>query len=374
MNYAIGEEQVMIRDAARKFLSEACPSEFVRRMAVDEKGYTSKLWQGMAELGWMGLMIPEGYGGTGGSFLDLMVLLSEMGYAALPGPFFSAVVLGGFPVLTAGSEDQKRAYLPGVASGDRILTLAWTETDGRLGPEAVAMEAKASGGDFVLSGTKLFVPDAHVADTLICVARTGRAPEEISLFLVDAKSPGISVTPLVTMAGDKQCEVTFQDVRITRDNLLGERNGGWPVLRKIQLTAAVAKCAEMMGGARKALDLVIPWTKERVQFGRPIGSFQAVQHHCANMLTCLDTLTYMTYQASWLVSEGRPFEKEASMCKAWVSDAYRKLVALAHQVLGGLGFMEEHDLGLYFKRAKAAELFFGDADFHRELVAEQMGL
>lgn len=374
MNYGISEEQSMIRDAARKFLSDECPPEFVRRMVVDEKGYAPKLWQSMAELGWMGLMVPKAYGGFEGNFLDLMVLLAEMGYAALPGPFFSTVVLGGLPILTAGSEDQKQAYLPDMASGKRILTLAWTEADGRFTSDAVGMEAKASDGGFVLSGTKLFVPDAHVADTLICVARTGRTPEHLSLFLVDAKSPGLSITPLVTMAGDKQFEVGFQDVRVTGANLLGERDRGWPVLRKVQLMAAVAKCAEMMGGARKALDLVIPWTKERVQFGRPIGAFQAVQHHCANMLTYLDTLTYMTYQACWLIAEGKPFEREASMCKAWVSDAYRKLVALAHQVLGGLGFMEEHDLGLYFKRAKAAELFFGDADFHRELVAEAMGL
>lgn len=374
MNYGITEEQSMIRDAARKFLSDECPSEFVRRMAVDEKGYTPELWQGMAELGWMGLLVPEAYGGFGGNFLDLMVLLSEMGYTALPGPFFSTVVLGGLPILAAGSEDQKQAYLPGMASGERILTLAWTEADGRFTPDAVEMQAKASDGGFVLSGTKVFVPDAHVADTLVCVARTGPAPAQISLFLVDGKSPGISVTPLATMAGDKLCEVRVQDVRVTGDRLLGELNGGWPVLRKVQLTAAVAKCAEMMGGARKALDLVIPWTKERIQFGRPIGAFQAVQHHCANMLTYLDTLTYMTYQASWLISAGKPFEKEAAMCKAWVSDSYRKLVALAHQVLGGLAFMEEHDLGLYFKRARAAEIFFGDADFHRELVAEEMGL
>jgi alkylation response protein AidB-like acyl-CoA dehydrogenase len=284
------------------------------------------------------------------------------------------VVLGGLPLLAAGSDAQKAEFLPGIASGERIVTLAWTEEAGRYRPEAVRMKADAEGGGYVLAGTKLFVPDAHVADTLVVVARTGTASGDISLFLVGAKSPGVTVLPLVTMAGDKQSEVVFDGVCVPGESLLGGLDRAWPVLRNVQLTASVAKCAEMMGGARKALDLVIPWTKERIQFGRPIGAFQAVQHHCANMLTYLDTLTYMTYQASWLISAGKPFEKEAAMCKAYVSDAYRKLVALAHQVLGGLAFMEEHDLGLYFKRAKAAELFFGDADVHREIVAEEMGL
>ncbi|MBW2284694.1 MAG: acyl-CoA/acyl-ACP dehydrogenase [Deltaproteobacteria bacterium] len=374
MNYDLNEEQTLIREAAKKFFSKECPSQFVRDMAEDDTGYTPAFWQGMAEMGWMGLLVPEAYGGYDASFLDLMVLLAEMGYAAAPGPFFSTVVLGGLPLLTAGSDEQKAAFLPGIASGERLATLAWTEEAGRYTPEAVQVRATADGTAYVLSGAKRFVPDAHVADVMICAARTGDDAQDISLFLVDAKSPGISVSPLITMAGDKQCEVKFDAVNVPGEALLGEINRGWPVLRQVQLTAAVAKCAEMTGGARKAMDLVTPWAKERIQFGRPIGAFQAVQHHCANMLTYLDTLTYMTYQASWLISEGKPFDREAAMCKAYVSDAYRKLVAIAHQVLGGLGFMEEHDLGLYFKRAKAAELFFGDADVHREVVAEEMGL
>jgi len=374
MDFNLNEEQLMIKDAARKFLAKECPSQFVRAMAEDEKGYTDQIWQGMAELGWMSLLIPEEYGGFGGNFLDLMTLIAEMGYAALPGPFFSSVVLGGLTVMEAGSEVQKKEILPGLATGERMLSLAWTETDGSYAPEAVRLTADREGEEYVLSGTKLFVPDAHVADILITVARTGGKPTDISLLLVEAKSPGLAIAPLVTMGGDKQFEVSFDRVKVPRTNLLGSNNGGWPVLQKILLMAAVAKSAEMMGGTERIMELVLPWTKERVQFGRPIGSFQAIQHHCADMVIYKDTLTYMVYQASWRMTAGLPFEKEASMCKAWVSDAYRKFVALGHQVLGGLGFMEEHDLGLYFKRAKAAELFFGDPDFHRELVARQMGL
>ena len=374
MNFDLNEDQNIIKEAAQKFLSKECDSEFVRAMVEDEKGYTPELWQGMAELGWMGLLVPEEYGGFGGNFVDLMVLLGEMGYSALPGPFFSTVILGGLPLQEAGSDAQKADILPGLASGERIMTLAWIEEDGLFTPDAVKLSAAPKGEGYVLSGTKLFVHDANVADTIICVARTGEGETDLSLFIVDAMSTGIKITPLITTAGDKQCEVIFDQVTVPKSNIIGELNQGWPILKRVQRMAAVAKCAEMMGGARKAFELVLPWTKERVQFERPIGSFQAVQHHCANIVTYMDTLTYMTYKASWLIAAGKPFEKEASMCKAYVSDSYRKLVALCHQVLGGVGFMEEHDLGLYFKRAKAAELFFGDADFHREMVAQAMDL
>jgi alkylation response protein AidB-like acyl-CoA dehydrogenase len=199
--------------------------------------------------------------------------------------------------------------------------------------------------------------------------------------VVDAKQPGVGIEPLITMAADRQSEVTFDNVAVSKDNLLGRPDQGWPVLKKVLQMAAVAKCAEMIGGAQCAMDMAIPYVKGREQFGRPVGAFQAVHHHCANMLTYADTLKLMTYQAAWRISAGLPFEKEASMCKAWCSDckawgsdSYRKLVALAHQVIGGMGFMEEYDLQLYFKHAKAAEQILGDADFHREWVAQEMGM
>jgi alkylation response protein AidB-like acyl-CoA dehydrogenase len=374
VNYDINEEQTMIMDAAHKFLTKECPGEFVRAMVDDPRGYTPELWRGMTELGWMGLLVPEIYGGFEGNFLDLTVLLAEMGYFAMPGPFFSTVVLGGLLVLNAGNDAQEAEILPGLCSGERIMTLAWIENQGIFTPEGINLLATPEGEGYVLSGVKVFVPDAHVADTVICAARTGKEATDISLFVVNTPINGLKINPLITMAGDKQCELIFDTVKLNQSSLLGELNRGWPLLKKTQLMASVAKCAEMMGGARMVMELVIPWTKERIQFGRPIGSFQAVQHHCVNMLTYLDTLTYMTYEAAWLISANKPFEKEASMCKAWVSDSYGRLVALAHQVLGGLGFMEEHALGLYFKRAKAAELFLGDADFHRELVAREMCL
>ena len=374
MNYDLSEEQNILKEAAHKFLTDKCSSGFVREMAADEKGFSPELWQEMAELGWMSLLIPKEYEGAGGNFLDLSVLLSEMGYVCLPGPFFSTVVQGCLVLLEAGNNIQKAEVFPELCSGKRILTLAWVEEEGTFEPEGIKLEADPEDDHYILSGTKLFVPDAHVADTIICVARTGEGAAGLSLFMVDSGSPGIRIKVLDTIAADKQCEVIFDRVSVPDKALLGELGGALPILERTLLMSAVAKSAEMTGGARRVLDLVIPYTKERTQFERAIGSFQAVQHHCVNMLTYSDTMGFMTDRAAWRISAGLPFKKEAAMCKAWVSDSYRKLVALGHQVIGGVGFMEEHDLQLYFKRAKAAELMFGDGDFHRELVAREMGL
>jgi alkylation response protein AidB-like acyl-CoA dehydrogenase len=265
-----------------------------------------------------------------------------------------------------------------MVSGEWIITLAWTETSGGYSPDLISARAELQGDSYILDGTKLFVPYAHVADTLIFAGRTASAQpgseDGLSLFLVDAKSSGLSVQVLKTLAGDKQCEVVLNRVRVPKGNLLGKVNQGGAVLKKVLLMSAVGKCAEMSGGGQRVLELTLDHAKQRVQFGKPIGAFQAIQHFCANILTYLDTSRFMTYQAAWKISQGMNYEMEASMAKAWVSDSYRRLVGLAHQVLGGMGFMEEHDMHLYYKQAKAAELAFGDADFHRELAAQQLGL
>ena len=371
MNYDWNEEQQMMKEAAHRFLAKECPSTFVREMAEQEKGYSPEMWKKMAEMGWLGLICPEKYDGSAGSFLDLAALLYEMGYVCLPGPFV-ATVLGGLTVLEAGSELQKKELLPKVVSGERIMTLAWTEQEGTYTLSGISTKAELQGDHYVLTGTKLFVPDAQVADTLICVARTGA--KKLSLFIVDRQAPGVKIQALSTMSGEKMCEVDLDRVQVPRANLLGKKGQGEAILRKILNMAAVVKCAEMCGAAQRVIELVVLQAKERVQFGHPVGSFQAVQHFCANILTYADTSRFMMCQAAWKISQGLDFDLEASMCKSWVSESHRRLVALAHQVMGGMGFMEEHDLQLYFKRAKTAELAFGDADFHRELVAQKMGL
>lgn len=374
MNYDLTEEQNMLKESANRFLAGECSSDFVREMAEDEKGYSPEQWKKMAELGWTGLLVPEQYDGSGMDFLDMAILLSEMGRVCLPSPFFSTAVLGALTLIEAGSEKQKKEILPELSEGNRIMAFAWLEEEAIYCPKAVKLSAESKGDDYILSGTKMFVPDAHVADTIICVARAGGEPTDVSLFLVDAKSPGISITVLDTLAADKPCEIVFDGVSVPAANLLGEAGKALPILEKVLLMAAVAKSAELIAAAEFILDTAVEYVKDRRQFGQPVGSFQAVQHHCANMLTYLDTDKFMTYSAAWQIASGLPYAKEASMCKAWVGESHRKLVGLGHQVMGGIGFMEEHDFHLYYKRAKAAEQMFGDADFHRELVAQEMGL
>jgi alkylation response protein AidB-like acyl-CoA dehydrogenase len=377
MDLGFTEEQEMLRKTARDFLQTECPTTLVKEMADDEQGYTKELWSKMAELGWMGLALPEEYDGMGMSFLDLSVLLEEMGRACLPGPFFSTVVLGGFAIIEAGNEEQKKDLLPKIAAGEVILAMALTEPSASYDPASVTVQAVPDKDDYVISGTKLFVENAHIADYMVCVTRTkdgSSAEDGITMFLVDGKSPGISTTVLKTIAGDKQCEVIFDNVRVPKKNILGELDKGWPVIAKMLEMAAVAKCAEMVGGAQAALDMSVAYAKERIQFGRPIGSFQAIQHHCANMVTDVDGSRFITYQAAWKVSEGLPATMEVSMAKAWVSEAYRRVTQLGHQIHGGIGFCMDHDMPLYFKEAKAAESTFGNADWHREIVAQQLGL
>ncbi len=374
MNYDLNEEQNMLRESANKFLAGECSTEFVRAMIADDKGFTPELWEKMAELGWMGLPIPEEYGGSDMDFFDLAILLSEMGRVCLPGPFFSTVVLGALTILEAGSDEQKKNILPDIADGARKLTLAWLEEGGSWTPEGINLAAKPKGDGYILSGTKLFAPYAHVADTIIVAARTGDGPADISLFLVDAGASGVSVTVLNTLGGDKQCEVVFENVAVSGADVLGEIGKGWPVLERTLLMSAVAKSAETIGAAEYILTTAVEYAKVREQFGRAVGAFQAVQHHCANMLTYADTNKFMTYEAAWRIASGLSFAEEASICKAWVTESHRKLVSLGHQVLGGIGFMEEHDLHLYSNRAKASEQMFGDSDFHRELLAREMGL
>jgi len=375
MNIRFTEEQKMIRDSARRFFKKECPSSLVREMVEDERGYTDELWTGMAELGWMGLLFPEEYDGFGGSFLDLVVLLEEMGRVCLPGPFFSTVVLGGLSLLEAGNDQQKKELLPKIAAGNIIVTLALIEAESDYNPSSMSVTAKEEGNRYIIDGTKLFVRDAHVADYILCAARNSGSEESedgITLFLVDSKTPGVSCTLLKTIAGDKQCEVIFDKVAVPKDNILGQVGQGWSPLKTVLQKAAVTKCAEMVGGAQQILDLTVAYAKEREQFGRVIGSFQAIRHHCANMLCDLDGCRWVTYRTAWMIDEGMSYHLQASIAKAWCNEAYKRVVALGHQVFGGIGYCEEHDLPLYFRRARVAELAFGDSDFHRKAIAEQL--
>ena len=375
MDLGLSEQQEMLRKMARDFLATECPKKLVREMEQDEKGYLPELWRKMAQLGWQGLPFPEQYGGGDGSFLDLTVLLEEMGRALLPGPFFPTVVLCGLTILDIGSESQKQQFLSPIANGDMVLTMALTESGGRYDAAGIAVEANKNNGKYILSGTKLFVPDAHVADWILCAARTkkGKDPQGgITLFMTEGGSQGLSCSVLPSMSKEKQFEVVFNGVGVASENILGDVDQGWVALNRTLQRAAVAKSVEMVGGAQQVLEMTVNYAKERIQFDRPIGGFQAIQHHCANMAIDVDSARYLAYLAAWKLSEGVPCDMEVAVAKAWASEAYKRIAALGHQVHGAIGFTLDHDMQLYSRRAKAAEVVFGDADFHREALARQL--
>jgi len=374
MKLTLTEEQEMLKKTARDFLADKCSKTFVKQMEESETGYSRELWQEMASLGWMGLAFPEKYGGGNMSFIDLVVLLEEMGRACLPSPFFSTVVLVGLSILDLGSEEQKQEFLPKIIQGEKILTLALTEPGyHNYDASSVTVEAVRNNGSYIISGTKLFVADAHISDYLLCVART-KPKNEVTVFLVDARNPRIKYTVLKTIAGDKLCEVVFNKMPVPEANILDRPKQGWIAVQKIIERAAVGKCCEMVGNIQRVLEITVDYAKERKQFDRPIGSFQAIQHYCADMATDVDSARFSTYQAAWMLSEGLPCTKEVAIAKAWISEASQRVFAMAHQIHGAIGATIEHDLHFYTRRAKAAELAFGDADFYREVVAREMGL
>jgi alkylation response protein AidB-like acyl-CoA dehydrogenase len=371
VDFAFDEMQEMLQKSARDFLTREYPDRLLREMARDERGCTPELWSKMAEMNWTGLSIPEEYGGVGG-FLDLTVVLEEMGRVCLISPFFSTVVLGASTIIEAARDDQKQRLLPDIAEGKLILTLALTEPSARYTADAVTVKAVPRNGDFVIQGTKLFVPDAHSSDYLICVARTkesGKPQDGITLFLVDIKTAGLSYKPLKTIAGDKQCEVTLDRVRVFRESVLGEIDNGWEYLEKVMARAAVARCAEMVGAAQKVLEMTLDYAKERTAFGHPIGAFQSIQHRCADMLIDVEGSRAVTYQAAWRLNEGLMATREVAVAKAWVNQAFRRVVNSSHQVHGTIGFSEDHILHLYTKRARAYEFSFGDVNYHLNRLA-----
>jgi alkylation response protein AidB-like acyl-CoA dehydrogenase len=377
MDLSLTEEQELLQNSARDFLRQECPTTHVRAMEEDETGYSAELWKQIAELGWVGLMFPEQYGGSGYSFIELCVLMEEFGRALLPSPFHSTVLTFGLPILFGGSAAQKQQFLPAIVEGKLLGTLALTEPSASFEPAGISVRAENRHGTFVINGTKLFVLNAHTADTLLVAVRTrdsGGPENGISLLLVPGKAAGVDVTPLHTIASDRQCEVEFRQVEVGADALVGKLHEGWPLLKKTLDYATVAKCAEMVGIAQVAFDMAVDYAKNRVQFGRPIGSFQAIKHKCSDMVIDVDGSRFITYRAAWCLAKELDAAKEIAMAKAWTSDACRRVCAQAHQIHGGIGFTKEYDLQLYFRRAKQGEVLYGDADVHREVVAQEIGL
>jgi alkylation response protein AidB-like acyl-CoA dehydrogenase len=376
VDFSFSEEQDMLRVSARDFLVRECPKSKVRELYEDEKGYDPQLWRNMAELGWMGLALPEEYGGTGAGFMDLAILMEEMGRNILPGPFFSTIVCA-LLLLEYGSREQKSEFIPQISGGDVIWTFALAGPSGRYGASEVRLRAEFRGTDHILQGRKLFVADAHIADHILVAGRTGQenGPEEgITVFIVDARNPNIKKEAIPTMSGDRQFSVSFDGVVVPKDNVLGKVGGGWDIVHFALQRAAVLKCAEMSGACQAVSDITNSYAKERVQFERPIGSFQAIQHKLVDMAIEVEAVQYLLYQAAWGIDTGSPSARQVSAAKAKANRAYQWICVDAIAVHGAIGYTMDDDIGLYYRRVKAAEYAAGDTDLHREVLAAGLGL
>jgi alkylation response protein AidB-like acyl-CoA dehydrogenase len=373
------EEEELLRESARRFLESECTTQFVRQRMAEPEAGTGEFWQKLAEQGWLGIIYPEEDGGSGLGLVDLVVLMEEMGRAVMPGPFLSTVLLGGPAIAATGSSTQRRQWLPQIAGGNAKAALAWTEPNLRWDAAGIALAAREAGGGLTLSGTKLFVGDAHLADVIVVAARTrdGSTLEDgISLFLVPKDTPGLSVTVLPTIDETRKlCELRLDNVSLPATALLGEIHQDWAPLSRVLARATVALAAEMCGGAQQVLDMTVAYAKIRVAFGKPSGSYQGVKHQAADMLVALENAKSLTYYAAWAMDEElEDAPLAASMAKAAASDMYRTVAGTGIQLHGGIGMTWEHDLQLYFKRAKASEVALGDATWHRERVAQLMRL
>ena len=371
MNFAFSDEQEELRAAVRRFLAEKSPETEVRRLMDTTEGYDPAVWSQMADqLGLQSLTIPEEFGGSGFTYVELLVVLEEMGAALLCAPFFSSVVLAANALLTSGDDEAKKSYLPGIASGEKIATLAITEDNGKWDFSGIELAATKKGDGWELNGHKMFVIDGHVADLIIVAARTDAG---VSLFAVPGDAPGLTRTALPTMDQTrKQARLEFSGTSAT---LIGTDGGAEPGLSKTLDLAAVALAAEQVGGAQHVLDASVEYAKTRIQFGRPIGSFQAIKHKCADMLLEVESAKSAAYYAAWAAAEDSDeLPVVASLAKSYCSEAYFHAAAENIQIHGGIGFTWEHPAHLYFKRAKSSELLLGDPSYHRELLAQRIGI
>jgi alkylation response protein AidB-like acyl-CoA dehydrogenase len=372
MNLDFSSEQEMLRKSVAEFLSKECPFDVVREIEESEDGYLKKQWKKMAELGWMEVYFPEAYGGYGDPFVNTMIIMEEMGKTAFPSPFLSTVILCGLTLLEGGSEEQKKDMLPKIAGGKLIMALAQYEEEASYRETGINMAAVLSGDHYVLNGVKMFVLDANIADKLIVAARVKDAG--VTLFLVNAKDPGITCSKMPTIGMDNNCEVIFKNVNVPAKDLIGGPGQGWKILEKMFPKAIVAKCAEMVGGSRACIDMTAQYAKQRVQYEKPIGGFQAIQHYMANMLLGYDTTCNYLYKVVWMADEGMDITKEIHALKAHANEQYKFITERGVQIHGGVGTTREFNIGLFYRRAKASEYVLGDTDYHHEKLAAALGM
>ena len=374
MDILPSEEEQLLKNAAREFLEAEVSTALVREMELDENGYPPALWQQMADLGWLGLAIPEQYGGQGLPLTYMGLVMEELGRVLAPVPLHSTMVAA-LTVAESGSEEQKRDLLPAVCSGSMVMTWAVIERDPRLIPSAITQQAQPDGDGWILNGEKMFVDNFNVARSCLVAARTAPASDDnegISLFLIDPNGVGVSQTPLVTIAKDKQSRVTFNNVRVTGADLVGELHNGWPTVERMLERATALLCCQMLGATRKDADMAIEYAKNRVAFGRPIAAFQSIQHMCADMILFTDGVQLLTYEALWKMDQGMPAGVEVSQAKAFANEKCEAVVRQSQVIHGGIGFMMEFDLHLWLRRVSAWTMRLGTTFDHRAKIASAL--
>jgi 3-oxocholest-4-en-26-oyl-CoA dehydrogenase beta subunit len=368
MDFRLTDGQELLVSTARDFFQQHCPTTLVQAMAIDPYGFPEELWRHIARLGWPGLLIPTALGGSDGSILDVVLLVEEMGRACFPSPYIHSAVVATSLLLSAGNRVQQEHLLPAMARGERLCTLALSEENAEVAPDAMAMQGEIGGR---LNGTKLFVKDAHIADNLLVMVRGGGG---LNVLCLDRQQPGIRLLPMEAMSGDKLFAVTFSAVPIPAEVLVGAAGDGWDVLLPSLRLGALVRSAEMVGCAQRILGICVEYARVREQSGQPIGAFQAIQHHCADLLRNVEGARYITYNAAWKMSLGLECAAEVAMAKAHVSEASLWVARKGHQIMGAISYCEEHPLHLFHKRILAGGLDFGDTSLHLETVAQALGL
>jgi alkylation response protein AidB-like acyl-CoA dehydrogenase len=369
MDLDLNEEQEMLRDMVRGVCSSYANLETVRELEDDAIGFPAELWKQMAELDLIGLMIPVEYGGSGMSALEGAVVYAELGRALAPSPHFVSAVMAAGVLLRAGSDEQKQSWLPRIASGDAIVTTAWLEPGNGFGARGVQARAVADGDDFVLDGVKWHVPFAKAATAAVVLARTGEGAEDVDLFLVDLAAPGVALAQQLTLASDCQYEMTLTGVRVAGSARIGGARSGWATWHDTMLDGVIMLAAQAIGGVRYALEITVQYAKDREQFDKPLGAFQAISHYLADAATVVDGAEMLMYEAAWARANGKPVDRLAPMAKLFACKTYRDVTAMAQQVFGGVGFTVEYDIQLYFRRAKTQQITWWDDRFLEELIA-----
>jgi alkylation response protein AidB-like acyl-CoA dehydrogenase len=369
MDLDLTDEQEMLRDMVRGVCATYSPLAVVRELEDDATGYAPAFWQQLAALDLTGLLVPEAHGGMGMSMLDAAVVYEELGRGIAPSPHFVSAVLAATALLRGGSPEQQAEWLPRIASGEAILTVAWNEPGNGYGPDGVQLAARVDGDAVVLDGTKWHVPFASAATALLVLARTGEGSDGVDLFLIDPSAAGVSMEQQFTVASDTQYAVAFDGVRVPSSARLGAAGSGWATWADVVLDGEILLAAHAVGGASYALEITVQYAKDREQFDKPLGAFQAISHYLADASTRVDGARILAYEAAWARSEGRPVHQLAPMAKLFAGETFRDVTAMGEQVFGGVGFTLEYDIQLFFRRAKAAQLNWGDDRHLEEQVA-----